>query len=656
MTRPVSGISTRLNLLSIGLILLTAVGITGYFVLTESRQGDLRLIRQGETVARALAQTSEFGIYTEDNASLGNVLRGIDALPGIAYAAIRDSRGRVLLHRSADSRLSPPDWPTASRPPAGAGVAHRDLGDPASGRRFIDLIAPVATPAGDELSGIDLSGPGGARLIGYVQVGIDRESEVSRLRQFVLSAVAVTAALVLVGIGLTLPLTRRLAAPLRSLADFTRSVSDDRLDRAPESEGPAEIRQLAAAFNDMLGRLKASRDKVAEQAEALDQLRQSQKMEAVGQLAGGIAHDFNNLMTVVLGQCELLLRKTDVEPLRGGISEIARAGKRAASLTRQLLAFGRRQMLQPKVLDLNVVVGDVHVLLRRLAGDTIDFRTNPGSGLWPVLADPGQIEHVLVNLVLNARDAMPDGGTISLGTRNIAPDDPYASRSLLFDRAPGHVLLCVTDTGVGMDEATRKRMFEPFFTTKEVGKGTGLGLSSVYGTVMQSGGFIDVESVPGAGTTINIYLPRTDRTIEPASSPAKRGAAPSGKGTVLLVEDGGRVRALVRDLLADFGYTVLEAAGGADALRVASGHAGPIDLMLSDVVMPGMNGRTLKDAMQATRPEMKVLFMSAHAEDTVLRYGISAGSDEFIQKPFNPEEIGWKVHELLRRGSSSGFE
>jgi signal transduction histidine kinase/CheY-like chemotaxis protein len=531
-------------------------------------------------------------------------------------------------------------------------VAHRELSDPASGRRFIDLVAPVATPAGDELSGIDLTGPGGGRLIGYVQVGLDRGPEVARLRRFVLSAIGVTAALVLVGIGLTLLLTRRLAAPLRSLAEFTRSVSDDRLDRAIESEGPAEIRQLAAAFNDMLGRLKASRDLVAAQAETLEQLRQSQKMEAVGQLAGGIAHDFNNLMTVVLGQCELLLRKTGAEPLRGGISEIARAGERAALLTRQLLAFGRRQMLQPKVLDLNGVIGDVHGLLQRLAGDAVNFRANPGSGLWPVLADPGQIEHVLVNLVLNARDAMPDGGTISLGTRNVAPDDPYVSRSLPFDRAPGHVLLCVTDTGCGMDEATRKRMFEPFFTTKEVGKGTGLGLSSVYGIVMQSGGVIDVESAPGEGTTISIYLPRTDRPVEPARPEVRRGEAPPGKGTLLLVEDGDRVRALVRDLLAEFGYTVLEAADGAEALRVASEHPGPIDLMLSDVVMPGMNGRKLKDAMQASRPSMKVLFMSAHAEDTVLRYGISAGSAEFIQKPFHPEEIGWKIHELLRRESA----
>jgi signal transduction histidine kinase/CheY-like chemotaxis protein len=647
-----AGLSTRLNLFAIGLILLTAAGITGYLVLSESRESDRRLVAQGETIAAVLAQSSEYGIYTEDNTALGGVLRVIDADPDVAYAAVRDPSGRVLLHRSRDPRIALPDWPVRGRGLKPGKSGHREQLDAATGRTFIDLVAPVTSPVAGETAGVYLSGSNTRRIIGYVQVGLDRAGANARLRRFIRSATGVTAGLVVVGIGLTLLVTRRLSAPIRSLAAFTQSVSDDRLDRRAIPEGPEEIRRLAAAFNEMLDRLKASRDQVAEQAEALERLRQLQKMEAVGQLAGGIAHDFNNLMTVVLGQCDLLRNKPGAEPFRPGIAEIARAGERAASLTSQLLAFGRRQLLMPKVLDLNAVIENMQELLHRLAGDAIVFRANPGSGLWPVFADPGQIEQVVVNLVLNARDAMPEGGTISLGTRNVAPDDPFFARSAHMAECRGQVLLCVTDTGTGMDECTRARIFEPFFTTKEVGKGTGLGLSSVYGVVTQSGGCIDVRSAIGEGTTINIYLPKTDRQVEPAAPEPMRGDPPPGRGTVLLVEDGDMVRSLVRELLESYGYSVLEASNGIEALQHASGHEGEIDLMLTDVVMPGMSGQKLRGAIRELRPGLRVLFMSAHPKDSVLQPGVDAGIEDFVQKPFQPETIGWKVHEILNRPSA----
>jgi signal transduction histidine kinase len=648
-----AGLSARLNLLSIGLVLLTAVAITGYFVVSERLESGRRLVGQGETVAQALAQTGEFGIYTEDDASLANVLHGIDVMPSVTYAAFRGRDGRLLMAYGKDPRLAIPGWTVPADFPTPGRVLHRDHLDPATGRRHVDLLAPVVSPEGGELSGVYLSGSKAQRVMGYVQVGIDREPSAARLRRFVLSAVAFTALLVLAGVGATFAMTRRIAAPIEALATFTRSVSEDRLDRLAATEGPREIRQLEIAFNEMLQRLESSRRRLEEQSEALEHLRQAQKMEAVGQLAGGVAHDFNNLMTVVLGQCELLRRREGADPFRRGIDEISKAGERAAALTRDLLAFGRRQQLMPKVLDLNAVLSDLSGLLMQLAGETVEVRTNPGADLWPVFADPGQVEQIVVNLVLNARDAMPDGGTLSIGTRNVPVDDPFAPPAPVLDRSRDHVLLCVTDTGTGMDEATRARVFEPFFTTKEVGKGTGLGLSSVYGSVLQSDGCIDVASAPGEGTTISIYLPRTDQPLEEAChAPGAVSEVPAGSGTLLLVEDGAMVRAMVRELLESFGYSVLEAGDGMEALRVAEAHGGPIDLLLSDVVMPGMSGRKLKDAIRETRPGLRVLFMSAYAEETVLRLGVDAEDCDFIQKPFLPDALGEKIGEMLARPPS----
>jgi two-component system cell cycle sensor histidine kinase/response regulator CckA len=379
-----------------------------------------------------------------------------------------------------------------------------------------------------------------------------------------------------------------------------------------------------------------------------DQLRHSQRMEAVGRLAGGVAHDFNNLLSVILSMTELMEMDVPTDaPLREDLLEIRRAGERASDLTRQLLAFSRRQILQPKVLDFNAIVHDMERMLQRLIGEDVELVMNLQAGLSQVKADPSQMEQVVMNLVVNSRDAMPRGGRITVETRDVKLTESYA-REHPEVSAGWHVLLAVSDTGIGMDGATRERIFEPFFTTKEHGRGTGLGLSTVYGIVKQSGGSIWVYSEPGAGTTFKIYLPAAVTVDRP------QVAAPSGsvKGTetILLVEDDEGVRKVANRILVRQGYTVLLTAGAADALALLGAHAGPIHMMLTDVVMPHMNGRELADRATAIRPDLKVLFMSGYTDDAIVHHGVLDPDTAFIEKPLSTEPLARKVREVLDSG------
>ena len=380
------------------------------------------------------------------------------------------------------------------------------------------------------------------------------------------------------------------------------------------------------------------------------QLLQAQKMEAVGLLAGGVAHDFNNVLTAIGGYAELVREDLPGEDARRhDVEEILRATERAATLTRQLLAFSRRQVLAPRVLDLNGVVAGVDNMLRRLIGADVELRTALAPELGAVRADPGQLEQVIMNLVVNARDAMPRGGKLTLETANAELDESYALEHPAVVAGP-YVMLAVSDSGVGMDAATQARVFEPFFTTKEKGKGTGLGLATVYGIVKQSGGNIWLYSEPGRGTTFKIYLPRVDQPPEqPAAAPAPR-AAPRGSETVLLVEDDEAVRALARKMLAAHGYTVLAAASGAEALKLAADHTGPIHLLVTDVVLPGMSGRELATRFQSVRPGLKVLYTSGYTDDAVVHHGVLDPGIAFLQKPFTSGTLARKVRETLDSG------
>ena len=378
-----------------------------------------------------------------------------------------------------------------------------------------------------------------------------------------------------------------------------------------------------------------------------EQFRQAQKMEAVGRLAGGVAHDFNNLLTVINGYSDITIGRLSAEdPLRLHVEEVRKAGERAAGLTRQLLAFSRKQVLRPEVIDLNEVVRETEKMLRRLIGEDIVLRVALGPGLGSVKADPGQVEQVLMNLAVNARDAMPRGGRLTIGTENVHLDEEYAARHVSV--APGrYVMLAVSDTGAGMDEETRARIFEPFFTTKEQGKGTGLGLSTVYGIVKQSGGHIWVYSEAGRGTTFKIYLPRVDAGAREHRPAAESAEGLTGTETILLAEDDELVRNMTCIILSDYGYRVLAAENGAAAISIFESTEEPIHLLLTDVVMPGISGRELADRLTRLRPETKVLYMSGYTEDAIVHHGVLEEGVNFLQKPFTPDALARRVREIL---------
>jgi signal transduction histidine kinase/CheY-like chemotaxis protein len=387
---------------------------------------------------------------------------------------------------------------------------------------------------------------------------------------------------------------------------------------------------------------------VTERKRLEEQLRQSQKMEAIGALAGGIAHDFNNLMTAVIGYSDLLkMRMQRDDPLLGDLDQIRRAGERAASLTGQLLAFSRKQVLQPQVLDINHVISDTEKMLRRIIGEHIDLVTIPGAALGRVSADPNQVQQVLLNLAVNGRDAMPRGGKLTIETGNVYLDGACARRRV--DVEPGaYVLLAVSDTGCGMDAETVSHIFEPFFTTKEKGRGTGLGLATVYGIIKQSGGHIWVYSEPGKGSTFKIYLRRLDKSAASEAGPscAWEGALP-GTETVLLVEDDEQVRNMAKKGLSLHGYDVIAAGNGEEALKVLEAHEGPVRILVTDVVMPGLSGGELALRIASTHPEMKILYVSGYTDSAIVHHGVLEAGVSFLQKPFTPGALARKVREVL---------
>ena len=436
-----------------------------------------------------------------------------------------------------------------------------------------------------------------------------------------------------------------------------RIVRPDGSERTIQARGRAQrdargdIMRVIGSAQDVTDRVETER----ELRRLEEQLRHSQKMEAIGQLAGGVAHDFNNLLTVIKAYSGLVADQLDeINPIRSDVVEIQRAAGRASSLTQQLLAFGRKQILQARVLDLNHVSRGLEPLLRRLIGDDVQIVMRQGPSVGLVKADLGQIEQVLVNLAVNARDAMPNGGTVMIETANVELDEAYHGRHAVVARGP-YVMLAVSDTGVGMDEATRSRVFEPFFTTKAVGKGTGLGLSTVYGIVKQSSGYIWVYSEPKLGTTFKVYLPRLERDEIIATTAEHPALAPmQGSEIVLLVEDESTVRSLARRVLERHGYTVLEARDGRDALRVSDQYKQPIQLLVTDMVMPELSGRDVWAALSPARPELRVLYISGYTNDDMIRRGLLDPGAAFLQKPFAAADLARAARAVLDTAHSPG--
>ena len=478
-------------------------------------------------------------------------------------------------------------------------------------------------------------------------------AELNRSTRYLL-ALLVGFALVLL-LSLTICLTLWVSRPLRHISQTLKTERLAPIERLRDAGG--EFGNVAELIREFFGQRESLIAEVFERKNAQEalresgeQLRQAQKMEAVGRLAGGVAHDFNNLLTAILGYAELMLARRDLdENGRGNVEAIQKAGRQAAAVTHQLLAFSRKQVLQPRVIDLNALVSDFERILRRVIGEHIQLRTDPAAPCGRVRADPNQIEQVILNLGVNARDAMGRGGRLTIRTDNVRFDDA-AARQLAPDLRGGtYVLLEVADTGCGMNEEVKSRIFEPFYTTKEQGKGTGLGLATVYGVVKQSGGTTTVESAPGAGTTFRVYLPMESaevensrpKTVVPLQPPPRRTE------TVLIVEDEEIVRELVCQVLSEHGYDVMCAGNGEEALQMSASHQGPVALLVTDVVMPHIGGVELSRRLLSLRPELKVLYVSGYSEDDMSEQGGISADMEFLEKPFTPQAIVRKVREIL---------
>lgn len=436
------------------------------------------------------------------------------------------------------------------------------------------------------------------------------------------------------------------------LDHFRRALSGEEFtatDELPQLQLVYETRwaPLRDGVGNPSGVIGISTD-ITESVRLQEQVRRLQQLEAIGNLAGGVAHDFNNLMNIVLGHAQLLSAESGLtERVKNGLSQIQRAGERAASLTHQLLAFSRKQVLQPRVLNLNEIVAEVQKMLSRVLGEDIELVTRLHPSLAPVKADPVQMEQVLMNLAVNARDAMPHGGTLLMETNNVQLDQVHTRRHPGSPAGPC-VRLTVTDTGHGMEPETLRHVFEPFFTTKELGKGTGMGLATVYGIVIQSGGNIQVSSTLGKGTTFQVYLPAEAALAEPRfEEPVEEIAR--GTETILVVEDEPHLREITRIFLEDYGYRVLEAIDGQDALRIAKNEADPIHLTLTDVIMPGMSGRKLAEQIVSARPGMKVLYMTGYTDDMVVQHKVLEPGVALLQKPFDKVQLARTVRSVLDR-------
>ena len=503
--------------------------------------------------------------------------------------------------------------------------------------------------------------------------------------------------LFVMGIAGAFVLSRNITGPLYELTAGAGAISRGDHSRTFNINQKDEVGQLANAFNAMVEKLRNSQRELEgkvqertaqleeanrqlemlsesniqkrslaekERTDALEALRntekqlvQSQKLEAVGRLAGGISHDFNNLLTVILGYSDISRRNLkEGDPLRRNLDEIIKASERAASLTRQLLAFSRKQVMQPKVFDLNTVVTDLEKMLRRMIGEDVELRVSSGAELGNIKADPVQLEQVIMNLVVNARDAMPKGGKLSIETSNVYLDESYVQEHVSV--TPGdYVMLAISDTGCGMDEETRQQIFEPFFTTKEPGKGTGLGLSMVYGIVKQSGGNSWVYSEEGRGTTFKIYFPRVTADAEEYKRATQTVEVPKGSETILLVEDAEWVRTLARQVLETAGYRVLEAGSAEAAIRLCERINGDrIDLLLTDVVMPGMSGDDMSKVLLAKQPHLPVLYMSGYTDDSIVQHGVLEPGINFLQKPFSPGALAMKVREVLDASKQARYQ
>jgi signal transduction histidine kinase/ActR/RegA family two-component response regulator len=632
-----------------------------------------------------------------------------DTIAYPAMVAVKDDGGRIIGYLVRWRRLAA--TPEARQQFMGliGGKASMYFGNN-QGDVWSDLVGIAPKPPVDIRSGTEVSqyvrdGKTSVMALArpisgtpwVVLLEFPEEAFTTQANKFLWHTVAISIVLLGLAWASALVLSLRITRPLHSLTNAASAMAAGERSKLVKIRTNDEFGTLAKAFNEMVVKVGDSQEELErkvqertseleeanrqlerfseanalkrsqaekERLEALEalrsseeQLQQAQKLEAIGRLAGGIAHDFNNLLTVIMGYSGLVMRSKVEKQTRERIEEINKAATRASSLTRQLLAFSRKQVLKPEVLDINSLVESTGKMLRRLIGEDVEMITSLKPGVGKINADPGQIEQVLINLIVNARDAMKDGGKITIETANVELDPAYSDMHITV--TPGsYVMLAVSDTGIGMDAETKSHIFEPFFTTKEVGKGTGLGLSMIYGIVKQSGGNIWVYSEPGKGTTFKIYLPRVQAVSTETISLSKHTdvARALSTETILLVEDEEMVRKLASDILRDKGYQVLVAKTGEEAVRICKEYGGPIHLMLTDVVMPEMNGRKLAENVSEIQQNMKVVYMSGYTDDSIIHHGVLAPGTNFIEKPFTSETLTSKIRQVLEKSSHPNEE
>ncbi|MCK6544407.1 ATP-binding protein [Myxococcota bacterium] len=637
-------IETRLRL--IGVISLAACGalVAGVSTLSEAVE---------ERVARATAYTDLFRKVAALDALEYERLFEPNERSRVQWEQIHAALGRALWALDVDDVGEAAKLGRLRR-------HHADLGAPPYDSLFAGTSTLGDTPLDREIR-TTLSRHVNLKLATMLDevsllVRENRSHVLAQQRRFRKLALLVLVVTFTAGLALLLSTNRRVETALRELGRGVRAFGAGRLSERVRVGGADELTELAESFNGMAARLEQSEAdgvRAAKERERLQvQFAQAQKMESVGRLAGGVAHDFNNMLGVIIGYTEMALSTVDAkDPLHGDLQEVRKAAQRAADLTRQLLAFARKQAIAPKVLDLNEVISDMYKMLRRLVGEEITIEWLPGSGLAQVRIDPSQLDQILANLCVNARDAIAGHGKISITTRTAILD---AATAALHPGAAAaeYVVLSVSDDGSGMTPEVQERLFEPFFTTKEAGRGTGLGLATVYGIVQQNLGFITLDSQVGRGSTFEIYLPRHAAQPEVVCSGDLVGLGPRGTETILVVEDEPSTLRVIVAGLDRLGYRVLAASTPTEAVALAAAHEGSIDLLLSDVIMPEMNGRQLAASLRASRPTIEHLFMSGYTSNVIAVHGVFEPGVHFVAKPFPMAELAVKIRDILDRNTT----
>jgi signal transduction histidine kinase len=632
------------------LIFIISASFTSFFIHHQRRSLRDTLFKDGMLLAGILAYNSRIGVFAENEELLKVPVEGVFQQEGVLGVSVFNLEGE-LLKKQERPEAKKPESSDKEQEMSTHRVFEKlkELYSPLylESERKVDFWAPVISAPGysTEESLFFEEDPFQieSRIIGFVRITVDKVMLNTRLRELLVKGILLGILFLIVGSLATYLVVRGMTKPLNRLTEYVRTLGiEGDVEKVPV-ETNDEIGKLAEAFNDMLKSLKR-REVEKEQLE--EQLRNAQKMEAVGTLAGGIAHDFNNILTAIIGYGNILQMQIDENnPLRDKVEQILDAAQRAANLTQGLLTFSRKQLVEPRPVNVNESINSIQKLLTRLIREDIEIRVSLAEEDLVVMANPGQIEQALMNLVTNARDAMPDGGVLRIATESVElPGDFFKVRSRVM---PGrYALLSVADTGAGMDKKTREKIFEPFYTTKEVGMGTGLGLSMVYGIIKQHEGYIDVSSKPGEGTVFRIYLPLIGPRVEEEElatlAPPKRGDE-----SVLIAEDNESVRMLSKEILEGYGYEVIEAVDGDDAISKYMENKEKIQILLLDVVMPKKNGKEVYEEIVKIRPDIKKLFMSGYTSDIIHEQGISDEGIDIIYKPLSPEVLLRRVRQVL---------